>query len=419
MAVWHRSFLLSSTTAIMALSAMVTPLWAEEPTADTVVPTITAEPSATNYDPTSNVVLQTYWQRVNEQKPYHSAYTSPYAATPYGYPGYYPQTAYPQTAYPQVGYQALYPAYAGPALPSGYAPPGYIPGAYAPYPVQAQAPAYAANTAPPPVSPPVERAPVEKPPLRQAEAAAPKERRILTNPDYWKNLYRAPIEFVTAPLSWDTSEWMRAALIGGVIGGVMFADESINDFFIDNQNGFGDAIFAVEPIGKGKYMLAGYGGYYAVGALFGDAKTQETALLGFQAFALGGLFSESAKRLFGRTRPDTEGASSWDFKGPGGEKSFISGHTTVAFTAATVFAEQYKNTWYVPPAAYTLASLVGLSRVYDNDHWLSDVLAGAVIGYSAGKVITYLSPFMDSSRQMSLLPNISGDNYGVNLVMKR
>jgi membrane-associated phospholipid phosphatase len=236
--------------------------------------------------------------------------------------------------------------------------------------------------------------------------------------DYWKNYYRAPIDFVTAPLSWDTSEWMRAALVSGVVGGLMFADQSIDDFFVDNQSGFGDAIFSVKPIGNSKHMLATYGGVYAVGAVFGDEKMQETALLGLQGFAIAGLFSESAKKLFGRSRPDKEGASSWDFEGLGGGNSFVSGHATVAFTAATIFSEQYKNHWYVPPAAYTLASLVAMSRVYDNDHWMSDVVAGAVLGYSVGKIVTYLSPFIDGSRQMSLMPNISGDNYGVNLVMK-
>ncbi|MBT5375164.1 MAG: phosphatase PAP2 family protein [Rhodospirillaceae bacterium] len=389
-----------TTTVLVALSAMITPLWAQEGAI------VSAQPSAANYDLATNVILQTYWQRVNEQKPYHSAYTSPYAAQAYGYP---------QAAYPQAGYQAAYPAYTSPALPSGYVPPG----AYVPYPVQPQP--YAANTVPQRVSQGVSQRvslPAQKPPVRQAAAAPPKDRRILTNMDYWKNYYRAPIDFVTAPLSWDTSEWMRAALVSGVVGGLMFADQSIDDFFVDNQSGFGDAIFSVKPIGNSKHMLATYGGVYAVGAVFGDEKMQETALLGLQGFAIAGLFSESAKKLFGRSRPDKEGASSWDFEGLGGGNSFVSGHATVAFTAATIFSEQYKNHWYVPPAAYTLASLVAMSRVYDNDHWMSDVVAGAVLGYSVGKIVTYLSPFIDGSRQMSLMPNISGDNYGVNLVMK-
>ena len=57
--------------------------------------------------------------------------------------------------------------------------------------------------------------------------------------------------------------------------------------------------------------------------------------------------------------------------------SFPSGHTAVAFAAATVL------TWLVPrgaPAFFALALAIGYSRIYVGVHWPLDVIGGAVIG---------------------------------------
>jgi undecaprenyl-diphosphatase len=57
--------------------------------------------------------------------------------------------------------------------------------------------------------------------------------------------------------------------------------------------------------------------------------------------------------------------------------SFPSGHSAVAFAAATVLA------WLVPrasPAFFALALAIGYSRIYVGVHWPLDVVGGAVIG---------------------------------------
>jgi membrane-associated phospholipid phosphatase len=67
--------------------------------------------------------------------------------------------------------------------------------------------------------------------------------------------------------------------------------------------------------------------------------------------------------------------------------SFPSGHTTQAFAAATFLNEEYKERYrWMPYATYTVASSVGLLRVANNRHYISDVLVGAGIGYLSMKV---------------------------------
>ncbi|MCL5670580.1 MAG: phosphatase PAP2 family protein [Acidobacteria bacterium] len=65
-----------------------------------------------------------------------------------------------------------------------------------------------------------------------------------------------------------------------------------------------------------------------------------------------------------------------------GNGGFPSGHTIAAFSIATIFAERYPRHCWVPWVAYGLAALVGFSRVTLQDHFPSDVFAGAVLGFT-------------------------------------
>ena len=100
------------------------------------------------------------------------------------------------------------------------------------------------------------------------------------------------------------------------------------------------------------------------------------------------------KTLSGRTRPvnfDPESPlNETRFHGPfyklpyGENSAFPSGHATLAFAAATVYAKEYKNTPIVPIISYSIASLISLSRITENRHWATDVLTGAALGYMCG-----------------------------------
>ena len=91
------------------------------------------------------------------------------------------------------------------------------------------------------------------------------------------------------------------------------------------------------------------------------------------------------KFLFGRSRPeDGKGAWTYDPFTPGA--SFYSGHATMAFARATALSEEMNNT-YATVALYSFASLTAVSRVYDDRHWLSDIVAGAVLGVTSAKFV--------------------------------
>ena len=67
--------------------------------------------------------------------------------------------------------------------------------------------------------------------------------------------------------------------------------------------------------------------------------------------------------------------------------SFPSGHTAQAFAAAAMLSEEYGYRYkWVPYLSYGLASTVGVLRMANNKHYLSDVLLAAGIGILSTKV---------------------------------
>lgn len=134
---------------------------------------------------------------------------------------------------------------------------------------------------------------------------------------------------------------------------------------------------------------------------YNNEKMQTTTLLATQAYITGTVLQSVGKLLSGRTRPSyyPDGTDPEPkFLGPFPKKealnsrktlysSFPSGHTTVAFAAATVFAMEYRNKTIVPIISYTAASLIGLSRIAENKHWFTDVFVGAALGYLTGKQV--------------------------------
>jgi len=143
------------------------------------------------------------------------------------------------------------------------------------------------------------------------------------------------------------------------------------------------------------------GSLYAIGRLGHFGRVADLGLHGTEAVVLADVVTSALKGTAGRARPfavsDTNAA---DFKfGRGFTKSqymsFPSGHTTTAFAAASAVTAETsrwwpRSTWYIAPVMYGGATLVGLSRMYHNKHWASDVILGAGIGTFSGlKVVQY------------------------------
>jgi membrane-associated phospholipid phosphatase len=81
-------------------------------------------------------------------------------------------------------------------------------------------------------------------------------------------------------------------------------------------------------------------------------------------------------------------------------RSFPSGHATRAFVSAEFLHQEFGHlSPWISIAGYTTASATAYLRLYQNEHWLSDVLAGAAIGMASTKLVYWLNKKMKSRPQ--------------------
>ena len=131
------------------------------------------------------------------------------------------------------------------------------------------------------------------------------------------------------------------------------------------------------------YSLAGVSGAtYLVGRYSGNERAQESGLLALEAVGHAQVAVFALKQLTNRERPldhDRRGGF-WE-----GGTAFPSGHAASAFAMATVFAYEYRDHPAVPIAAYSVASLISVSRLSARRHWASDIFVGGSLGFMMGR----------------------------------
>jgi membrane-associated phospholipid phosphatase len=103
----------------------------------------------------------------------------------------------------------------------------------------------------------------------------------------------------------------------------------------------------------------------------------------------------------------------------GADDSFPSGHTTAAFTNATVLYNEFSQTSDILAySGYAFAVTTGTFRMINNKHWLSDVLVGAGIGMLATQLVYYIEPLKDfnpfiDTENITLIPSYNDSEFAL------
>ena len=147
---------------------------------------------------------------------------------------------------------------------------------------------------------------------------------------------------------------------------------------------------ALSAKGKSKFKADDYIQYAPMVAVYGlnlfDVKGKHSfkdrTLILAMSYAIMGVTVHSMKLSFKEKRPDTDRRN-----------SFPSGHTATAFMGAQFLYEEYKDVSpWIGYAGYAVAATTGYLRIYNNRHYINDVVAGACIGILSTKLAYWLYP---------------------------
>ncbi len=151
------------------------------------------------------------------------------------------------------------------------------------------------------------------------------------------------------------------------------ADKNIAEHFEKHSvfHGFADESF--NAIGHPGTHFAATGLWYTLSAESGNQLNKERAWTMMTALSVTWVTTMGLKAIRDNETPN---GKSW---------AWPSGHTSSSFTAASVLDEFYGPKVGIP--AYVLASLVGYRMADTGDHWASDVVFGAALGWVVGHTV--------------------------------
>ncbi len=178
--------------------------------------------------------------------------------------------------------------------------------------------------------------------------------------------------------------WYHLGAGLGVIGLASLADETVRDELQANRTAGKDDVARVfRQMGEPEIYASIGLGTIAVGLISGDDRiTRAGGRITGTLLVAGGAVT-ALKLVVGRMRPrHTDDA--YRFRPFSGRDAWPSGHATMAFALAASVSDEVRST-PVTVALYGAAALTGWSRLNDNRHWLSDVLAGAAVGIATAK----------------------------------
>ena len=171
------------------------------------------------------------------------------------------------------------------------------------------------------------------------------------------------------------STWFWA---GGAILASSLLDKPADRWAANHQAGNADRLGTATNALPGVLAL-GTGLVYISGQ--GASSTAETALKAAGYTYAANLVTRYA---VGRARPSDEmgNASFNGFNSSAMQSGFPSNHVAVTFALVTPFAQERNNPWL-----YGLAAASAYGRVQKRDHWVSDTVAGAFMGYAIGSLL--------------------------------
>jgi membrane-associated phospholipid phosphatase len=163
-------------------------------------------------------------------------------------------------------------------------------------------------------------------------------------------------------------------------------DRRVDRWTQDQRSPGSDRVARVFKYGGEPVLIFGVsGGILAAGVISGRPELTRRGGRVLASVVAAGLTTGALKEITGRFRPDNT-TDPYVFRPFTNHDAFPSGHATMAFALATSLSAEIHRPW-ATALLYAGATGTAWSRLNDQKHWLSDVLAGATVGITAANVI--------------------------------
>lgn len=241
---------------------------------------------------------------------------------------------------------------------------------------------------------------------------------------YLKSYWHSGLTVLGQPLHYDWKDWTAFAGIATATTFAFIYDDEIYDFinntFTNSQSNtisqytdiFGEELFIVPSIAL----------TYAVGAIDKNPRLKNLSLATLQSFIFAEVASAGIKVLTCRERPQIPSPNpapesrSQEWLGPFASfesTSFVSGHATRAFALATTVAGFYPEKKWVGVVSYSLATATSLGRIISKEHWTSDVIVGAALGYFIGRGVVKFNEKIGNINTVKIEPIATNYGFGI------
>lgn len=274
-----------------------------------------------------------------------------------------------------------------------------------------------------------------------ASASVPLSRQVRSRAPFQNDSYRFPhftierrifvdaLALPLAPLGWQTSDWIKAGAVSAVTVGLMLpaqpsGDVRTTEWVQSHQTDFLDGfLFKVSTVDAAIATVAILGVGWIASGLTRNRTLWELTSLTTESVGLAQFYHLTFKILLGREGP-YQGDGQGTIHGPSFKyfpAGTPSGHAAnlAAFTGSIA---EYFDSWWLRAPAFALSTYTGASLIYNNQHFPSDVVWGAALGYSTARWVVrnrsshyrYATPAQE--KEIVVLPFVMPTSVGLTAV---
>lgn len=201
--------------------------------------------------------------------------------------------------------------------------------------------------------------------------------------------------------------WNLVILGGGTAAAIALSQTDADKDVQDSLDGSLGDFAEIGDIGGNVLTISGVTiTTYIIARRLKDEKFLQTSEALIESEIITAVMTEGLKLSVGRKRPDGDNSRF--------NSSFPSGHVSASFALATTFDSMYGHKVGLP--LYAFSSFVGLSRISENKHFLSDVLFGAALGTAVARGVARIHK-NNKGGKIAVMPYTDGESTGLALSM--